>query len=194
MMLANALVLLRTPVLIVVQGYTCNPYAYNPLGITAPTSPGSRRQQRLRTQLSASPHGNGRRVLHGNLLEQLQRHTTIWADTANVASVERLSRVGIVDVTTNPSIVSATALGDEDAASALLAQVTIGECMVGWLWTVRLKVREMLVDTAMIFVVPLATFLGRTNRSDFFTRHADALSVLLQSTWYYERFAQNFVS
>lgn len=131
MMLANVLVLLGTPVLIVVQGY--NPYAYNPLGITAPTSPGSRRQQHLRTRLSASPHGSDRRVLQGNLLEQLQRHTTIWADTANVASIERLSRVGIVDVTTNPSIVSATALGDEGAASTLLAQVTIGECMVGWL-------------------------------------------------------------
>lgn len=133
MMLANLLVLLRTPVLIVVQGYTYNPSAYIPLGITAPTSSASRRQQHLRTRLSASPRGNDRRVLQGNLLEQLQRHTTVWADTADVASVERLSRVGIVDVTTNPSIVSATALGDVDATSTLLTQVTIGESMVGWL-------------------------------------------------------------
>lgn len=45
-----------------------------------------------------------------NLLEQLQLQTTIWADTADVSTVQRLNRdLGVVDVTTNPSIVSATA-------------------------------------------------------------------------------------
>lgn len=62
------------------------------------------------------------------LLGQVQTQTTIWSDTADVDTVERLRRsLGIVDVTTNPSIVSAIARGKAAAGeSNLLLQV----CMV----------------------------------------------------------------
>lgn len=66
-----------------------------------------------------------------NLLEQLQRHTTVWADTADLATVERLAcAAGINDVTTNPSIVAATARRSAGATEKSPFQVTPGHaCM-----------------------------------------------------------------
>lgn len=69
-----------------------------------------------------------------NLLEQLQRRTTIWADTADVGEVAQLARgFGIADVTTNPSIVFATARKDmEEGLGTLVAQVWIMWWVWGW--------------------------------------------------------------
>lgn len=78
-------------------------------------------------------HGEPRRASNGgdsgitapnNLLEQVQRRTTVWADTADLSTVEQLNHdLGLVDVTTNPSIVAATALQGAGSAGSLLVQV-----------------------------------------------------------------------
>ncbi|CAN0521048.1 unnamed protein product, partial [Ectocarpus sp. 8 AP-2014] len=77
-------------------------------------------------------HGEPRRASNGgdsgvaapnNLLEQVQRRTTVWADTADLSTVEQLNHdLGLVDVTTNPSIVAATALQGAGSAGSLLVQ------------------------------------------------------------------------
>lgn len=60
-----------------------------------------------------------------NLLEQLQRHTTVWADTADMTTVERLaSAASVNDVTTNPSIIAATARRSAGATEESPFQVT----------------------------------------------------------------------
>lgn len=57
-------------------------------------------------------------AMANNLLEQLQQQTAIWADTADVNTVQHLNRdLGVLDVTTNPSIVSATARRDDGAGA-----------------------------------------------------------------------------
>lgn len=61
----------------------------------------------------------------GNLLKQLQRRTTVWADTADLATVERLAWAADVnDVTTNPSIVAATAQRSAGVTGGSPFQVT----------------------------------------------------------------------
>lgn len=56
-----------------------------------------------------SGFGQAEELAQTNLLAQVQRFTTIWADTADVGVVQRFAgTAGVKDVTTNPSIVLAT--------------------------------------------------------------------------------------
>lgn len=61
------------------------------------------------------------------LLRQVQTQATVWSDTADVDIVERLRRsLGIVDVTANPSIVSAAARVNVGAGeSDIMVQVCL---------------------------------------------------------------------
>lgn len=81
--------------------------------------------------LSASSSSNGnindKERTPANLLEQLQRFTTVWADTANAGIVKRFMRTaGIVDVTTNASIMSSTVQRELGAGGVLPTQVWQG--------------------------------------------------------------------
>lgn len=110
-------------------------HAY-PLRITSPRQCRSSHRQISRTAVSPaaidSDGGDPQTPPAGNtLLEQLQRHTTIWADTADLATVERLAcTAGVNDVTTNPSIVAATARRSAGATEESPFQVNSGHaCM-----------------------------------------------------------------
>ncbi|CBN79725.1 transaldolase B [Ectocarpus siliculosus] len=75
----------------------------------------------------ASNRGDSGVTAPNNLLEQVQRRTTVWADTADLSTVEQLNHdLGLVDVTTNPSIVAATALQGAGSAGSLLVQTPSG--------------------------------------------------------------------
>lgn len=90
-------------------------HAY-PLAITSPRQCRASCLQNLRTAAMSTttasdgdPRAPAAGTTRSTLLDQLQSQTTVWADTADLATVERLAFAGVNDVTTNPSIVAATA-------------------------------------------------------------------------------------
>lgn len=74
----------------------------------------------------ASNGGDGGVAAPNNLLEQVRRRTTVWVDTADLSTVEQLNHdLGLVEVTTNPSIVAAAALQGTGSERSLVVQVRI---------------------------------------------------------------------
>lgn len=88
-------------------------HAY-PLRTRSPRQCGASYRQNLRTAaMSTATENDGSQQTPAagttiSLLDQLQRQTTVWADTADLATVERLACAGVNDATTNPSIIAAT--------------------------------------------------------------------------------------
>lgn len=92
--------------------YSCNAFTKNPTPTMSEKHIVRQRYaRRCRWGFPPAPTSScSSEGLPDSLLQQLQRHTTIWADTADVKTVRRFGgTAGIEDVTTNPSIVSATA-------------------------------------------------------------------------------------
>lgn len=89
-------------------------------GLVVTASKQQRRQsRRWSTEGSQHPQHHKTDSGSGSLLEQIRKKTRVWADTADVETVERLKQsLGLEDVTTNPSIVSATALREAAAGGS----------------------------------------------------------------------------
>lgn len=100
------------------------------------TSP---RQQRHPSRRCSAEGGQGPHKTSSNLLEQIRKHAVVWADTANVHTVKHLEQsLGLEDVTTNPSIVSATARQDAGAEGSDIRLQVWPSCVEDYVYSVQI--------------------------------------------------------